>query len=108
MQKASSFKPSLVAKSKIMLRMVSTALEDGLTRLVDEKGRLLEADGTQVNAGAIYDAATRKKIADLQDRIDAIKKSFNDSDAGPMEKGQLAGHSRASSSRSRRRSGPAR
>lgn len=90
MAKASSIKPELVARSKIILRMVSTALEDGATRLVDEQGHLLESDGTQVNSGAVYDQATQDKINQIQDAIDAIQKSFDDPDLGPPAKGQIS------------------
>ena len=90
MQKSSSFKPELVVKSKIILRMVSTALEDGATRLVDEQGRLLESDGAQVNSGAVYDQATQDKINQIQDEINSIQKSFDDPDLGPPAKGQIS------------------
>jgi hypothetical protein len=90
MANASSLKPELVARSKIMLRMVSTALEDGAIRLVDEQGRLLESDGTPVNSGAVYDQATQAKINQIEDEIKSIQKSFDDPDRGPPAKGQIS------------------
>jgi NTE family protein len=90
MEKPSSFKPTMVAESKILLRMMMTALEDGALRMVDEQGRLLESDGTQVNSGAIYDAATQAKINEIQEAIDSIKSSFDDPDLGSPAKGQIS------------------
>ena len=93
MREKSTFKPSLVAQSKIILRMATTSLEDGALRLVDEKGHLLESDGSPARGAPRYSAAantTLAKIKQLEDLIDSLVKGMDSPDEDPPPKGRVS------------------
>ena len=88
MKEKATFKPGLLAQSKITLRMAMTSLEDGALRLVDEKGHLLESDGTPAQGPPRYSAAanaTLAKIKQLEDLIDSLVKGMDSPDTDPKE-----------------------
>lgn len=86
MKQASAFKPALVKKSKIILRMTMTALEDGALRLVDENGALRESDNTPTPGSARYNAAAQSvldRIKELEDDINSAMDSLDGEDYDP-------------------------
>jgi len=92
MRKRSTFNEKMVISSKIILRMVMTALEDGALRMVDQKGRLLESDGTQVHGAPRYNSAanaTLTRIKELQGAVDSLRNDLDDPDREPPAPGQV-------------------
>jgi predicted acylesterase/phospholipase RssA len=88
MGQPSSFKRSLVTKSKIELRMVMTALEDGAARIVDQTGQLSERDGQPTLGPSKSPAAgkLRAQIDALRQRIAAIEHAnFEGGDPDPTK-----------------------
>jgi predicted acylesterase/phospholipase RssA len=88
MGQPSSFKRALVTKSKIELRMVMTALEDGAARIVDQNGQLSERDGRPTLGPSKSPAAAklRAQIDALRQRIAAIEHAnFEGGDPDPTK-----------------------
>jgi predicted acylesterase/phospholipase RssA len=93
MQKPSSFKASFVAASKIEMRLIMTALEDGKLRMVNEHGHLLERDGSLTPGKQPYDAAGKKilaRIAAIEQQITDIQEDATNPKLGPVEKPNVA------------------
>jgi predicted acylesterase/phospholipase RssA len=93
-----SFKTKFVEKSGIALRMVMTALEDGVARLVDEQGTLRDRDNTPTPGAPAYDKQGQAILAQIKQKQHDIQvaedNAYNHPPSGPKQKptqGDLSG-----------------